>query len=283
MCDIAIIDNFLSMTQRIIFHGVSNSKKKTKTNNFRLIWGVNLLSFAVFISAMTQHLSYRNIYEAIRPFHLYSKIFGLTCFTLKRSLDGKVVASLTLLDAVNSMVVVFFSIFSTFSFFRSYHSNIRKFAVSETFTSVAPIGMLACLAVCLVSNFATILFRKKIAKAFNFLAEFDDRVIRNHQFWASLQKSSFPGSRHRNGAFKCQKMAQNPRNNFNFSRHPNSFSPCSKSFPRSFLNNLHKQLQCDPFLLQYENFPNFDVSVFVFHVFCWITWEKFEWIFRFKV
>lgn len=119
-----------------------------------------------------------NINSIIRPLHIYSKLFGVTCFSLKRTSDGKLNSCITIIDASVALVYLWFNIFTWIMVVCFYADNVKNITSSTVFSSTIPVTICftSCTLNSVVNVCASIIFRNKIVKAIRLMEQFDDKV-----------------------------------------------------------------------------------------------------------
>lgn len=119
-----------------------------------------------------------NFYEAFRPVHLYSKLFGIACFSFKKTSSNKYKVfvaplDLFLLTISSSFQIVMWMMYAVFTdiLLKSLNSDkgpvLNYWWIFVLFVgAICPIGFM----------FWSISYRKKFEKVFNLFLKIDKRV-----------------------------------------------------------------------------------------------------------
>lgn len=121
-----------------------------------------------------------NFYEAFRPLHSYSKIFGLTCFSLRKTTDGKYEVFLSCSDILLLTLTLLYRIITCILlvFFKDIFDNEyhKQLSMGSVFTYWFSFVMFVTTVGPICNTIWTVLYRKKFEEIFNLFLAVDDQV-----------------------------------------------------------------------------------------------------------
>lgn len=126
---------------------------------------------------MIFQFSSNNILDSLKPLLFCSKLFGISCFSFKKTGDGQIKAYISIIDCILACFALWFKLTALIVFSVNHNAFFNKIGISLVFDTLIPFLLILTTVTALSNVCFTLLFRKKFARTINMFVEFDSKVM----------------------------------------------------------------------------------------------------------